>query len=459
MKKLLKKIVIAATSIMLAFGFVACQGQPGKSAYEIAVQNGFKGTEQEYLASLKGSDGKDAEKLTIQEIYEASGYQGTLQQFIDEYLNLDVPVNNNTDTIAKNIASIMSVYCAFKTKTQTGTDWFGRPTYGETKIESSAGSAVIIDLDKENGNATIITNYHVVYNSNAANNGISDSIWLYSYGALIGYNGETGKDESGKGIQATYVGGAMQYDIAVLKVSGSEVLKNSIAQAATLGDSEKLVLGEKTFVVGNAEGDGISVTNGILSVKSEEIDLQAFDGSQNAFSFRVMRTTAAVNHGNSGGAMFDAHGNLIGIVNAKSVNTDVENMGYALPINNVKQVVNNILANNGIVKRAMIGIQVSIIDSYAEYDEKGNLQIIETLHVSADPEQGVRADGKLHQGDILKTITIGGTTYDLPRRYLLNDLLLGVRMNDTIEITFERDGQTLTETLVYDSERYFTIYS
>ena len=110
MKKLLKKIVIAATSIMLAFGFVACQGQPGKSAYEIAVQNGFKGTEQEYLASLKGADGKDAEKLTIQEIYEASGYQGTLQQFIDEYLNLDVPVNNNTDTIAKNIASIMSVF-------------------------------------------------------------------------------------------------------------------------------------------------------------------------------------------------------------------------------------------------------------------------------------------------------------------------------------------------------------
>lgn len=459
MKQALKKIFAVVASVILAFGLVACQGTPGKTAYELAVENGFKGTEQEYLASLHGKDGKDAEKITVQELYEASGYKGTLQQFIDEYLNLSVPENNDTDTIAQNITTVMSVYCSFTTQTQTGTDWFGRPTT-QDKLESSAGSAVIIDIDKENGNATLLTNYHVVYNANsAANNGISESIWLYSYGAYVGFNTATGKDESGKGIQATYVGGAMDYDIAILKVSGSEILKNSIAQAAAIGSSEDLVVGEKTFVIGNAEGEGISVTDGILSVKSEEITMSAFDNSSEEVSFRVMRTSAAVNHGNSGGAMFDAGGKLIGIINAKNVDTDVENIGYALPIDNVKQVVGNILANNGVLKRAMIGIQVAIIDSYATYDEKGNLEIIETLQVYAEPETTARAYGKLQKGDILKSLTLGDTTYELSRRYILNDLLLGVRLNDTIQITFERNGEERTETLVYDSESYFTLYN
>ena len=459
MKQTLKKIVAITASILMAFGFAACQSQPGKSAYELAVANGFKGTEQEYLAALKGADGKDAEKITIQDLYEASGFEGTLQQFIKEYLSLEISQNNNTDIIAKNMMSVMSVYCSFTTKTTTGTDWFGKPIT-QDKIESSAGSAVIIDLDKENGNATLITNYHVVYNANSTgNNGISESIWLYSYGGYIGFNSKTGTDETGKGIQATYVGGAMDYDIAVLKISGSEVLKNSIAEEATYGCSEDLIVGEKTFVIGNAEGDGISVTDGILSVKSEEITLSAFDNTNEALTFRVMRTSAAVNHGNSGGAMFDADGYLVGIVNAKNVDTDVENMGYTLPIDNVKQVVDNILDNNGVLKRAMLGIQVSIIDSHAAYDQNGNLQIIEKLQVYADLDVGVCAYNKLKKGDILKSITINGQTYSLTRRYLLNDLLLGIRFNDTIQITFEREGKTMTETLVYDKESYFTLYN
>ena len=456
MKGKIKKIIACLVGALMAFSFTACQAT-GKSAYEIAVENGFKGTEQEYLASLKGADGKDAEKITVQDLYEASGFEGTLQEFIKEYLSLTTPENNDTDVIAKNILSVMSVYCSFTTQTQTGSTWWG-PVY-QDGIENSAGSAVIIDIDKQNGNATLITNYHVVYNAkSAAENKISESIWLYSYGGFIGYDTTTGKDESGKGIQATYVGGAMEYDIAVLQISGSELLKNSLAQKATLGSSEKLAVGEKVYVVGNAEWEGISVTDGLLSVKSEEITMSAMDGSNQENSYRVMRTSAAVNHGNSGGAMFDVYGNLIGIVNAKNVETDVENMGYALPIDNVKQVVYNLLENSGVLKRAMLGIQVSILDSYASYDEKGNLQIIESMQVYAEPTAGARAYDKLHQGDVLKSITIDGVSYPLQRRYQLNDLLLGVRLNDTIQITFERAGQLLTETLVYDSESDFTIY-
>ena len=455
MKGILKKIAVVLTAIVLALGMTACQG---KSAYELAVENGFKGTEKEYLASLKGSDGKDAEKITIQELYEASGFQGTLQEFIKEYLNLNVPEDNDTDAIAKNMTAVMSAYCAFPVKKRV-TNELGITVVKDT-YEVSAGSAVIIDIDKENGNATLVTNYHVVYNANITENeGISQLIWLYSYGDYFGLNGETGKDEEGDGIQATYVGGAMEYDIAVLKISGSEKLKNSIAQAATMGSSEELVVGEKTIVIGNAEGDGLSVTDGVLSVKSEEIELQAFDNSQQKLSFRVMRTSAAVNHGNSGGGIFDAYGNLIGIVNAKNVNTDVENMGYALPIDNVKQVVNNIIDNAGVIKRAMIGIQVAITDSGAAYDEKGNLKVIEKLEVAADVEQTACAYGKLQKGDVLKSITINGVTYELYRRYLLTDLLLAVRFNDSIQITFERGGQLKTETLTYDNESYFTIYN
>ena len=434
------------------------------NAYDIAVQNGFVGTEKEWLESLKGENGEDAPKQDIQEIYQAAvdaGFEGSFLDFVKEYLSVDLHSDNDTQTIAENILSVVSIYCSF-TQTKTIGGWLGMQT--QTTTYSAAGSGVIIDLNKEAGNALIVTNYHVVYDANSdTNTHISDSIYLYTYGALNMYSTTTGKDEGGDGIRATYVGGAMDYDIAILKVEGNKFLQNSDAREAKLGDSESVQVGEKVYAIGNPDGAGISVTGGVLSVESEYITMSSTNGI-GSVGYRVMRTDAAINHGNSGGALFNAEGKLIGITNAKNVNEDVDNMGYALPITQVKYLWQNLLDNQGVVKRAMLGIEVKTTASSVEY-KNGILTINEQVVVdSTKISDTAAAYNQLQFGDVFKTITIipagqtSGEEITLTRRFQINDLLLTVRKGDTVVLTVLRDGTETKVTIVYNKDSYFKEY-
>lgn len=247
MKRICKAFIAAGCAIVTVFGFAACDFgvNAPKSAYQVAVENGFTGTEQEWLNSLKGSNGSDGSDLDIEEIYNAAvknGYTGTFLEFLKEYLSVDVSENNNTDTIAHNMMSVVSVYCGFTVTTKIGGGFFGGGTT-QTSIVSSAGSGVIVGLNKEAGNAYVVTNYHVVYDADS-DTGISESIYLYLYGDMNTFDTSLGKDQE-NGIRATYVGGAMNYDIALLEVSGSSVLMESEAEAAEIGDSDSLSAGEK----------------------------------------------------------------------------------------------------------------------------------------------------------------------------------------------------------------------
>ena len=363
MKKIWKNILAVACSALLIGNLTACNffaQEDNKeiiNAYDIAVKNGFQGTEEEWLASLKGSNGSNGDALNIQDIYEeakANGYSGSFLDFLKEYLDADVQEDNDTMTIADNMLSVVSIFCGFtKKSTSSGNWWQGSSSTAENY--SSAGSGVIIDLNKEAGNALVVTNYHVLYDAESnTSNHISDAIYLYPYGAFNQYSTESNSDESGDGIKATYVGGAMDYDIALLKIEGSEFIRNNLVSEAKIGDSEKVQAGEKVFAVGNPDGAGMSVVSG--SVESEYIEMAATDGTSRTVSYRVMRTDAAINSGNSGGALFNAKGELIGITNAKNVGSDIDNMCYALPINQVYNLCNNILENGGTMKRAMLGV-------------------------------------------------------------------------------------------------------
>ena len=387
MRKIFKIFLAIACFGVAAVGGVAC-AEERITAYEIAVQNGFQGTEAEWLLSLHGANGEDGEDLDAEKLYQTAlenGYEGSFLDFCTT-LNITVSENNDTRTIAENVRSVVSVFCNY-TVTSQSNGWFGSTdskSYG-----SQAGSGVIVDLNKEAGNALIITNYHVIYNGESDEKGILKNIWVYPYGAYNRFSSEKG-DESGDGIKATYVGGAMDYDIAILKVEGSEYIKNSQVTEAKFGNSDTVQLGEETFVIGNPAGAGIAVTNGIVSVDSEYISMAALDnrdtnrdGYVDGVSFRVMRTSAAINSGNSGGGLFNAKGELIGIVNAKSGGSSTDNMGYALPITSVKAVYENVLANNkSAVLRAMLGITVSVTSSQAVLDENGQLCIQEEFSVS-----------------------------------------------------------------------------
>jgi serine protease Do len=470
----MKKVLAIGCVAVMALGFTACDfssfgDSDNKTAYQIAVENGFVGTEKEWLNSLKGANGSNGKDLDIEDVYSAAvedGFEGSFSDFLKEYLSVSVSEQNDTKLIAQNLMSVVSVFCGFTVTTTTnsggyGWGWGGHTTQ-KTEIQCAAGSGVIFSLNKEAGNAYIITNYHVVYDADADNK-IADTIYLYLYGGLNMFNTSTGKDEGGSGIQATYVGGAMNYDIAILKVEGSEILQNSDARVADIGSSEAVTVGEKVFAIGNPEGEGISVTSGTLCVDSEYITLTAAD-EKSTIDFRVMRTDAAINSGNSGGALFNAQGKLIGITNAKNADSEVDNMGYALPITQVMYVVNNILYNvennNGTgVSRAMLGITVQTSDSKAVYDEStGKAVIVETSTV-AEVTSGGAADGYLKTGDVIKSVTINNETTTIVRKYQLIDLMLTVRKGDTIKLTIERDGATQTVEISFNQSGYFTSYT
>lgn len=460
MRKFWKGAVSLLCAATMSLSLTACN-KVYISAYEIAVKNGFEGTEEEWLLSLKGKDGSDAPALTFEDLYETAkkaGYTGTLLDFCLQ-VGVDVVEDNDTAQIAQGMTSVVSITCAFEKNVRSG---WGQTTTTEY-YAATAGSGVVLDINKEAGSAYIVTNYHVVYDDECnTDNHVANRIYLYAYGGLNLFNGKTGYDTSGDYMEATYVGGAMDYDIALLKVEGSEVLKNSVLQKAKVGSSEDVRIGEKAYVIGNPEGAGIAVTGGAISVDSEYINMTSTDGKRTV-DYRVIRTDAAINGGNSGGALYNAKGELVGIVNAKSVGEDMDNMGYALPITQVKEICKNIWDNGGVVKRAMLGVVVATNASEVSFDENGDLVTTETFVISSAATKGAAAYGKLKVGDIFRYIQINdGEKVYFTRQYQLHDQLLSVRMGDKVVLGMTREDNNVGDVeveIVYDKDTYFTTYA
>ncbi len=466
MNKIVKNILAVGGCIALSLGMMACEFNEKEklTAYDIAVENGFVGTEEEWLHSLKGANGEDGKDLDAEALYEAaknSGYQGSFLDFCKE-LNVTASATNDTKQLSENMMSVVSIYCGYSV---TSSGWFGYG--GSTSYGSQAGSGVIVELNKQAGNATIITNYHVVYNKESDAKGILDDIWIYPHGAYNAFDPKEG-DVNGDGIKARFIGGAMDYDIAVLRVEGSEYIRNSQVTAAEFGNSDEVTVGEETYVIGNPAGAGIAITNGILSVDSEYIGISALDnrdenhdGEVDTVAYRVMRTSAAINGGNSGGGMFNRAGKLIGIVNAKSASSETDNMGYALPGTQVKAVYENILDNGRAVKQATLGILVSLKSSKAVVNKEGKVEIVEEFLVSTEAERGSAAYGKLSTGDVFLTMTVNdGEAITLTRKHQLIDRLLTVRKGDTVHFTVRNaDGALERVSIDFNEDAYFTTYA
>ena len=142
------------------------------------------------------------------------------------------------------------------------------------------------------------------------------------------------------------------------------------------------------FAVGNPESDGLSVTNGVVSVESENITMYLANETTTT-SRRVIRIDAAVNSGNSGGGLYNQDGLLIGIVNAKTVDEEVEGMCYAIPINIASAIADKVIStcdgvNTTTISRVYLGINTGIASSVAHYDEEtGRLSIVQQIGVSS----------------------------------------------------------------------------
>jgi serine protease Do len=282
----------------------------------------------------------------------------------------------------------------------------------------------------------------VVYNADAdtaATDGISEDIKLYLYG----------QEYADYAISAEYVGGSMNYDIAVLRVTGSEVLMQSNAMAATFSDSNNISILETAIAIGNPEASGISATVGSVNVDSEYLTMSAISGNGNT-TLRVMRIDAAVNRGNSGGGLFNDKGELIGIVNAKMSSSNVDNIGYAIPSNVAKNVADNIIYYDGIDKsndsvfRIMIGINVGIVEAYTEYDtDTGKIYKRERVNVS-DVVSGSAVKDVLKRGDVIEAIIIDGERHEVIRTFNVVDAMLNARSDSSVVFEIVRDGEKMT---------------
>ena len=311
----------------------------------------------------------------------------------------------------------------------------------------SAGSGVIYKLDKESGDAYIITNYHVVCNSYY---GMCDSAKVYLYGM----------ERSDYAMTATVVGGSEAYEIAVLKITGSEVLKNSYAMEASFEDSDSVRVFDEVFVVGNAEGYGMSATDGIVSVDSEKLSMSGATGS--AIELRVMRVSAAINKGNSGGGVYNADGKLVGVVVAKRTGADVDNMGYAIPSNLAKNLVDNIIyfcadGSRDAVQRPLIGVTISAKAAGLVADsETGELKKAEIIEITELTDTCIAKD-LIKVGDVVNSITVDGVTVKVTRLHHVIDHMLTARVGSTVVLNVTRGEETLDLTFTVPRSAFSSV--
>ncbi len=278
--------------------------------------------------------------------------------------------------------------------------------------QTAAGSGVIISED-----GYVLTNNHVISGA--------DKITVY-------VNPGDGSEE--QSYEATLVGSSESNDIAVLKIDATGL------NAAVFGDSDQIEVGELAVAIGNPMGQVHgSVTAGIISAVEQELTID--DVTINA-----IQTDAAINPGNSGGALFDSYGNVIGIVYAKSSSVSIEGIGYAIPVNNIKDLVAQMINDPDSVKdqtkgsQIMLGITIRDIteDMSKQYSMPVGVYITEVSSMSAAERAG------LQKGDII-TEFAGETVTSADD---LNAIKAKQTSGDTVSVKIDRNGKEMTLDLV-----------
>lgn len=212
--------------------------------------------------------------------------------------------------------------------------------FGKYSQEStSSGSGIIIGQNETE--LLIVTNYHVVANSKELSVVFSP---VESKLEKQAGGGSAEKLENEDIPTATVKGYDSNKDLAVIAVKLSDIAADVLSEikVATIGDSSSIKAGDQVIAIGNALGYGQSVTTGIISAVNRNITMESADGSSTVTN-SFIQTDAAINSGNSGGALLDMAGNLIGINSVKIATTGVEGMGYAIPISDVEGIIDDLM--------------------------------------------------------------------------------------------------------------------
>ncbi len=463
-------ILIVTVAAVFSFSLLAgCFANETELYFYIDEDNGqlvqVKDGEATYLGRVMGND---AEGITIQDVYafykeSANNPSLTYNEFLDLFLNFDL-LTDNSNSINSCLRSAVKVFAEFPMTTYVNKG-HGLFDYQEIKyVELVEGSGIVYDTTSSPDYIYFVTNYHVVYESGTTeNNKISGAIHIYLYGSESepdvnnsnsGYVTEYGYDEYA--IECDYVGGSLASDIAVLKALKTDVYAvNDGVVPVEFADVDEygsyLTVGETCFTIGNSEGMGLSVTQGIISVDSETIQLNI---AGEYLNYRSIRIDTAVYSGNSGGGLFNKYGKLIGIVNAG--NTSDEAINYAVPLSIAKGTADNIIyfslnPVNGKFKSCAYtptidNMTLSSKNSKYVYDDTTKTgRIEEDVVVSYVTANGFQAELGIESGDIIRAITVNAKTTNIIRSYQILELNLTLRPGDMISYTYERvneDGST-----------------
>lgn len=277
---------------------------------------------------------------------------------------------------------------------------------------ASTGTGFVYKIDGDD--AYIITNQHVV-------DGASKVTVV------------TSKDEE---IEGTVLGGDSYVDIAVIRIKKTDDLI-----ALQLGNSENTNLGDLVFTVGNPLGYEYrgSVATGHLAGKDRLVSVSTDNSLSSDWVMKVLQTDAAINPGNSGGPLMNANGEVIGVISMKLVQTEVEGMGFAIPIEYVNSKIET-LEKGEEIEWPLLGVQMlNVTDAKGSY--RYNFDIpndIDSGVVIAGIESGTGADNSdLQEGDIVIAVNGEEVADSAYLRYELYKYSVG----DTIELTYIRDGK------------------
>ena len=292
---------------------------------------------------------------------------------------------------------------------------YGNPGHSMPRqyTRTGAGSGIILSED-----GYIMTNHHVISGA--------DKITVYVM------------PEDPAAQEAVYeaklIGSSESSDVAVLKIEAAGL------NAAEFGDSDQLQIGELAVAIGNPLGNVHgSVTAGIISATEHELTIDDM-------TITAIQTDASINPGNSGGALFDSFGHVIGLVYAKSSSVSIEGMGYAIPVNDIKDLAESIINDPDSVKAQTLGSQIMLGVTISEISEEKSQQsgypiglyVTEVASMSAAERAG------LQRGDIITAFSDEPvTTADS-----LNALKAGHSAGDVVSIVVDRNGRELNLEIV-----------
>ena len=332
-------------------------------------------------------------KVIIQQVERSSSSSADSESAAE---GTTVSSGMNTAQVAKTVSPSVVV---ITTEQVVYSQW---SWYGQSQVESGAGSGVIISSD-----GYILTCAHVV--SGASN--ITVSIGDKDY-------------------PATLVGEDTTSDIAVVKVDATGLTP------ATVGNSDNLKVGESVMAVGNPLGElGGTVTSGIVSALNRSVTIQ---GTSSTNTMSLIQMDASVSPGNSGGGLFNMNGELVGIVNAKSSDSDAEGLGFAIPVNDAVKVAQELLENGYVTGRPYLGISYFAVTDAQTAAQLGvnayGVYIVDVTKGGPADQAGLKAGDRI--------VSVDGS--EIAAKDDLGTLMQKHVAGDTLAITVARDGQMQT---------------